>query len=895
MKYRVLMTLNLILMMILAPSLAVGQTRVNGLISSGSIAAGTTSADSKAILDLVSTTKGLLPPRMTTVQRDAISSPPQGLVIFNTTTNTLNQYNGSAWGAISGGANQNGWLTNGSFDDGIGSWTVSNGSTAENTSAVIEGTKSRTITLSAVNGDIISQSVTPTGSLTGVNLEGTLWVKTALTTLQVCSLVGSLEAQCIDVPSTDTWVPLSPTMVGSGTSTVGVKLKSTSSTTGTVVVDAGYVATNRNLVAAQTLNPPTIQKLTTGSGTYSTPVGVRFIRVRMVGGGGGGSGSGTTAGTAAGAGGDTTFGSSLLTAAGGAAGGRRLDGGDGGSGTISSPAYGTALKGGEGGPGVDNTGGAGISVGGGNGGDSFFGGGGSGGANGSTGAGQPGATNTGGGGGGGLANTSAGIYGGSGGGAGGYVEAYIANPSSSYSYSVGAAGTAGGAGTSGYAGGAGGSGYIEVTEYYGTVETGFRANTVAWYVDATISGANPDLGTGTVSSWTEITNGSLTLTNNSGPNSINAGIPCASGTTNTSTATTCASANESVGITFPLPATGATKACVAFSHRSAPIATAGGNIGAMFQIVETSAANSTVVTEGKDRLTDLTTAGANTAVEWKHTPYKVCGVFNFTSKGDKTLRLVYQQSISGVPNGSLILADTTYRDIRWTVEPINQSYPAPVFTTGVVAPDNTTGVTKINTINATAKTSNYTATADDETIQVHPNGSSWTLSLPPAASYKGKKYEIVGVGSSANWGGARVIVDANGSETVCGKSTVVVSGINDTLKIQSNGSNWIGLDGTCTRTVSMRSNNGCTALTVAHPDGAVSSVSNATGTGYCRFNFTTGTFNTSTNLIVCNCTGTAGQICGVNNWGTDWFETRTYQGTSTGVSDYHFVQCTGER
>jgi len=34
---------------------------------------------------------------VTTAQRDAISSPNAGLMIFNTTTSTTNFYNGSAW------------------------------------------------------------------------------------------------------------------------------------------------------------------------------------------------------------------------------------------------------------------------------------------------------------------------------------------------------------------------------------------------------------------------------------------------------------------------------------------------------------------------------------------------------------------------------------------------------------------------------------------------------------------------------------------------------------------------------------------------------------------------------------------------------------------------------
>lgn len=59
---------------------------------------GTTGApDSKAVLDLVSTTLGFLPPRMTTTQRDAISSPTEALACYNSTTKFPNFYNGTSW------------------------------------------------------------------------------------------------------------------------------------------------------------------------------------------------------------------------------------------------------------------------------------------------------------------------------------------------------------------------------------------------------------------------------------------------------------------------------------------------------------------------------------------------------------------------------------------------------------------------------------------------------------------------------------------------------------------------------------------------------------------------------------------------------------------------------
>ena len=49
------------------------------------------------------TTSGLLFPRLTTVQRNAISSPSAGMQIYNTDTNMDEFYNGTVWGPISSG------------------------------------------------------------------------------------------------------------------------------------------------------------------------------------------------------------------------------------------------------------------------------------------------------------------------------------------------------------------------------------------------------------------------------------------------------------------------------------------------------------------------------------------------------------------------------------------------------------------------------------------------------------------------------------------------------------------------------------------------------------------------------------------------------------------------
>lgn len=64
----------------------------------GALGINATSISASALLQIDSTTQGFLPPRMTTTQRNAIASPAEGLVVYNTTTDTLDVYNGSAWG-----------------------------------------------------------------------------------------------------------------------------------------------------------------------------------------------------------------------------------------------------------------------------------------------------------------------------------------------------------------------------------------------------------------------------------------------------------------------------------------------------------------------------------------------------------------------------------------------------------------------------------------------------------------------------------------------------------------------------------------------------------------------------------------------------------------------------
>lgn len=94
---RILITL--LALALLIPVLRWGDGAISYAQSIPGIGIGTNTPDPSAILDIDFTNKGVLFPRLTTAQRDAISSPATGLLIYNTTTKVLEVYDGGAWQA----------------------------------------------------------------------------------------------------------------------------------------------------------------------------------------------------------------------------------------------------------------------------------------------------------------------------------------------------------------------------------------------------------------------------------------------------------------------------------------------------------------------------------------------------------------------------------------------------------------------------------------------------------------------------------------------------------------------------------------------------------------------------------------------------------------------------
>ena len=142
---------------------------------------GTTSPASGAMLDINSTTSGLLIPRVTQTQRDAIGSPSTGLLIYQTdNTPGFYFYNGTAWSTLGGADNlgnhtatQNvqlggNWISNDGDNEGIaidaaGSIGIGINTPGENlqiheptaSSNYISFTDASTGTISSTNGSVV--------------------------------------------------------------------------------------------------------------------------------------------------------------------------------------------------------------------------------------------------------------------------------------------------------------------------------------------------------------------------------------------------------------------------------------------------------------------------------------------------------------------------------------------------------------------------------------------------------------------------------------------------------------------------------------------------------------------------------------------------------------------
>lgn len=172
----------------------------------------------------------------------------------------------------------------------------------------------------------------------------------------------------------------------------------------------------------------------------------------------------------------------------------------------------------------------------------------------------------------------------------------------------------------------------------------------------------------------------------------------------------------------------------------------------------------------------------------------------------------------------------------------------------------------INTV--VTPTTTYTATLNEDTIFAAMSGA-WTLSLPPAASAKGKQYRItISSGSDA------LTIDPSGSETICGYASIRMRGASDSITITSNGSAWTALDRGCFRTVhaSVTGSN-CTTTPCSLTSGTVGVSMTRSGTGSYALNYS-GVIRSDV-IPTCTCGSNlasfSGGVCfGSNTTGTEY-------------------------
>ncbi|MGE3799808.1 MAG: hypothetical protein AB7H80_02190 [Candidatus Kapaibacterium sp.] len=126
----------------------------------GDVGIGTAVPDASAIQDISSTSKGVLIPRMTTAQRNAIPAPAHGLLVFNSEDNEFQHYdmNVAAWVSL---------LSNTSAPFVLSYSTINNGGTIP-TDAVV-------INVQSTGADAVTPSVTLPASGTNGQV---LWVTT---------------------------------------------------------------------------------------------------------------------------------------------------------------------------------------------------------------------------------------------------------------------------------------------------------------------------------------------------------------------------------------------------------------------------------------------------------------------------------------------------------------------------------------------------------------------------------------------------------------------------------------------------------------------------------------------------------------------------------------------
>jgi hypothetical protein len=115
--------------------------------------------------------------------------------------------------------------------------------------------------------------------------------------------------------------------------------------------------------------------------------------------------------------------------------------------------------------------------------------------------------------------------------------------------------------------------------------------------------------------------------------------------------------------------------------------------------------------------------------------------------------------------------------------------------TGLVKSLDSSSGAVINTVNTI--TSNHLANTSEETINSNTASTAIVITLPASSSMKGKRFHIYQA-SNSNY----TQINAASGDLICGKSSIRLYGLNDTVEIQGDGLlGWLGLNNSCQKVV----------------------------------------------------------------------------------------------
>ena len=215
-------------------------------------------ADASAILDITSTTKGFLLPRLTNAQRDAILSPSRALLIYNTDTKSINIFNGSTYWLESNASSSGlALLTTTSVTNIAGSTASSGGNVyANGGNAILErGICWSTNTNPTTSGNKTSDGTGTgafTSSLTGLLVSTTYYLRAYATNSN-----GTTYGNEVSFTTTSGLPTLAATTAASSITST------TASSGGNITDDGGSTISARGVCWSTSPNPTTANSKTT--------------------------------------------------------------------------------------------------------------------------------------------------------------------------------------------------------------------------------------------------------------------------------------------------------------------------------------------------------------------------------------------------------------------------------------------------------------------------------------------------------------------------------------------------------------------------------------------------------------------------------------------------------